>query len=179
MPASLQHILTGCNQPHPMALHWASQPSFKEPCVHPGGQVHLHQFPTRDWKLLVDIAQQFVFPPEIGTPTLRPDLVLWSPSLKKVYIIELTGHWEDSVDEACKRKHLRYSELAAEAQHCGWNTEVCLVEVGCRGFVATSTTKLLWSKHKYLAHLASLTNQKSSTWPQTNSTKNECLMRNT
>lgn len=78
-------------------------------------------------------------------------------------MIEVTVPWEDSVDEAYKRKHLRYSELAAEAQHHGWNTEACLVEVGYRGFVATSTTKPLrdlgisqlwliplWSKHKYM-----------------------------
>ena len=69
--------------------------------------------------------------------------LLWSPSLRKVFIIELTVPWEDSVDEAYERKHLRYAELAAEAQHRGWNTEVRPVEVGCRGFVATSTTRLL------------------------------------
>ena len=89
-----------------------------------------------------DIGRQLVFPPEIATTTLRPDLVLWSPSLKKVYIIELTVPWEDAVDEAYERKHLRYADLAAEAQHRGWNAEVRPVEVGCRGFVARSTTRL-------------------------------------
>ncbi|XP_061099664.1 uncharacterized protein LOC133129522 [Conger conger] len=90
-----------------------------------------------DWKMLVDVGRQLVFPPE------RPDMVLWSPSRRKVFIIELTVPWEDSVDEAYERKHLRYAELAAEAQHRGWNTEVRPVEVGYRGFVATSTTRLL------------------------------------
>ena len=94
---------------------------------------------ARDWKLLVDSGRQLVFPTEIATTTLRPDLVLWSPCLKKVYIIKLTVPW----DEAYERKHLRYAELVAEAQHRGWNTEVRPVEVGCRGFVAASTTKLL------------------------------------
>jgi hypothetical protein len=37
------------------------------------------------------------------------------------------------VDEAYKWKHLRYAELAAEAQQRGWNTDVRPVEVGCRG----------------------------------------------
>lgn len=36
---------------------------------------------ARDWKMLVDIGKQLVFPPEIATTTLRPDLVLWSPQL--------------------------------------------------------------------------------------------------
>ena len=102
------------------------------------GQLRL----ARDWKMLADIGRQLVFPPEIATTTLRPDLVLWSPSLKKVYIIELTVPWEDRVDEAYERKHLRYAELAAEAQHRGWNAEVRPVEVGCRGFVARSTPRL-------------------------------------
>lgn len=98
---------------------------------------------ARDWKMLADIGRQLVFPPEIATTTLRPDMVLWSRSLNKVFIIELTVPWENSVDEAYERKHLRYADLAAEARHHGWNTEVRPVEVGCRGFVATSTTRLL------------------------------------
>lgn len=72
---------------------------------------------ARDWKLLLNIDRQLVFPPEIATTTLRPDLVLWFPSLKKVYIIELTVPWEDAVEEAYEQEHLRYAELAAEAQH--------------------------------------------------------------
>ena len=70
-------------------------------------------------------------------------MVLWSSSLKKVYIIKLTIPWEDSVEEAYEQKHLRYAELSAEAKQRGWRTEVCQVEIGCRGFVATSTIKLL------------------------------------
>lgn len=45
--------------------------------------------------------------------------------------------------EVYEWKQLCYAELAAEAQHHGWSTEVCPVEVGCRGFVAASTTRLL------------------------------------
>lgn len=33
--------------------------------------------------------------------------------------------------------------MAAEASQNGWKTNIFLVEVGCRGFVATSTTSLL------------------------------------
>ncbi len=70
----------------------------------------------RDWKMLVDIGHQLIFPLEIAATTLRPDLVLWSPSLKSVYITELTVLWEDSAEEAYERKKLRYTELAAGAQ---------------------------------------------------------------
>ena len=93
--------------------------------------------------MLVDISQQIIFPPEIAATTLRPDLVLWSPSMKLVYIIELTAPWENSTEEAYEHKKLRYTELAADAQQQGWNAKVYLVEVGCRGFVASSTIRLL------------------------------------
>ncbi|KAL7851321.1 hypothetical protein AOLI_G00216770 [Acnodon oligacanthus] len=76
---------------------------------------------AQDWKMLVDIGQQLIFPPEIAATTFRPDLVLWSPSLKSVYITELTVPWENAIEEACERKKLRYTELAADAQQFGQN----------------------------------------------------------
>ena len=47
------------------------------------------------------------------------------------------------MEEACERKKLRYTELAANAQQQGWKEKVRPVEVGCRGLVATSTSRLL------------------------------------
>ena len=44
------------------------------------GQLRL----ARDWKMLADISDSCCFfPAEIATTTLRPDLVLWSSSLKQ------------------------------------------------------------------------------------------------
>ena len=59
------------------------------------------------------------------------------------FIIELTVPWEDAVGEAYKCKKLKYSALATEAEHKGWRKQVLPVEVGCRGFVAMSTTRQL------------------------------------
>ncbi|MGH0175289.1 UNVERIFIED_CONTAM: hypothetical protein FKN15_069979 [Acipenser sinensis] len=56
---------------------------------------------------------------------------------------ELTVPWEDAVDEAYERKKLRYAQLATEAEQRGWRVRVYPVEVGCRGFVAHSTTRFL------------------------------------
>ncbi|MGH0118021.1 UNVERIFIED_CONTAM: hypothetical protein FKN15_047026 [Acipenser sinensis] len=75
--------------------------------------------------MLVDVGQQLIFPPEIATTNLRPDIVLWSGSARLVHLVELTVPWEDAVDEAYERKKL-YP-----------------VEVGCRGFVAHSKTRFL------------------------------------
>ena len=70
-------------------------------------------------------------------------MVLWSPSQKSVYIIELTVPWENSVEEAYEHKKLSYTVLATDAIQRSWNAKVCPVEVGCRGFVASSTIRLL------------------------------------
>lgn len=45
---------------------------------------------ARDWKLLADLDKKLCFPVEITVTNLRPNLVLWSASLKLIYIIELT-----------------------------------------------------------------------------------------
>lgn len=111
---------------------------------HPPSTLKLRELAkARDWKLLVDIGHQLIFPPEIASTTLRPDMVLWSPLMKSVYIIELTVPWENAVEEAYERKKLRYTELAMDAQQRGWSTKIYPVEVGCRGFVASSTIRLL------------------------------------
>ncbi|KAK0136753.1 Retrovirus-related Pol polyprotein from type-2 retrotransposable element R2DM [Merluccius polli] len=102
-----------------------------------------HLGAARDWRLLVDLEQRLCFPAEIAPTNLRPDLVLWSPSIRSVYIIELTVPWEDNVGEAYERKKLRYAELAADAEQRGWKATVRPVEVGCRGFVGRSVPGLL------------------------------------
>lgn len=98
---------------------------------------------ARDWELRVDIGHQLTVPAHIAMSTLRPDMVLWANSLRVVYFIELTVPWEDNTEEAFERKRLRYSDLKAEAEGRGWKAMVRPVEVGCRGFIATSTLNLL------------------------------------
>jgi len=75
---------------------------------------------ARDWKMLADLGQRLIFPPEIATTNLRPDIVLWSRSARIVQLIELIVPWEDAVDEANERKKLRYAHLATGAEQRGW-----------------------------------------------------------
>lgn len=91
----------------------------------------------------VDLDKKLVLLPEIVATTLWPDMVLWSPTTNLAYVVELTAPCEDGVEEAYERKKNKYSDLAAEASQNGWKTSIFLVEVGCRGFVATSTTSQL------------------------------------
>ncbi|KAJ8410049.1 hypothetical protein AAFF_G00210900 [Aldrovandia affinis] len=71
----------------------------------------------------VDLEQRLIFPPEIITTNLRPDLVLWSTSQKLLVIVELTVPWEAAVGEAYERKRLKYSDIAAEAEQRGWRAQ--------------------------------------------------------
>lgn len=108
-----------------------------------------------DWEMQADVDQQIAVPTEIVTSTLRPDLVLWSNTLYAVYIIELTVPWEDATDETSKRKRLWHAELMVDAEQWGWRATVCPVEVGCCGFIATPTVKLLkelWIYCQALCH---------------------------
>lgn len=93
--------------------------------------------------MLADMDKKLCFPTEMSATNLRPDLVFWSASLKLVYIIELTVPWEDAVEETYERKKLRYTELAAQVQQQSWRAEVHSVEVGCRSFRATATSRLM------------------------------------
>ncbi|MGH0147207.1 UNVERIFIED_CONTAM: hypothetical protein FKN15_052789, partial [Acipenser sinensis] len=86
---------------------------------------------------------RLIFPPEIATSNLRPDIVLWFGSARLVHLVELTVPWKDAVDEAYERKKLWYAQLAAEAEQRGWGVRVYPVEMGCQGFVAHSTTQFL------------------------------------
>ena len=49
---------------------------------------------ARDWQLDVDLDRKLRFP-EIVPTNLRPDMVLWSATMK-IIIIELTVPWEES-----------------------------------------------------------------------------------
>ena len=97
---------------------------------------------AKDWELRVDLDKRLVFPCEIET-RLRPDMVMFSTAKKLLIMIELTVPWESRIDEAYERKKLKYSDLCDSCREKGWSVWCYPVEVGCRGFVATSTIRAL------------------------------------
>ena len=70
----------------------------------------------------------------------KPDLVIGSEEEKEVHLVELTVPHEDIIS-AHERKENRYEALVGECEEAGWKAMHFPVEVGCRGFIATSTTK--------------------------------------
>lgn len=90
-------------------------------------------------------------------------MVLWSPTRKLAYVVELTVRWEDGVEEAYERKkNPKYSDLAAEASQNGWKTSIFPVKVGCRGFVARRTGVKGCSPQQVIKSLSSAVEKSSN-----------------
>lgn len=96
-----------------------------------------------DWKLLIDFdKKKIVFPSHIYGTDERPDIVLWSDSLREVIIVELTCPAEEGIEAAAIRKKARYLPLKeainASKTKYPWTARVLTIEAGARGFVANS-----------------------------------------
>lgn len=81
--------------------------------------------------------------PEITITSLHLDIVLWVLTAKPALLIELTIPWEEGMSVAYEHKKAKYAELAAECKGAGWSTTIYPWEVGCRGYISTSTIRLL------------------------------------
>ncbi|KAI8496638.1 hypothetical protein Bbelb_252930 [Branchiostoma belcheri] len=75
-------------------------------------KTNIHILPTAsDWNLRVDLDRRLVFPEEIASTNLKPDVVLWSTQTKQIVLVELTVPWEERIEEAYERKALKYQNL--------------------------------------------------------------------
>ncbi len=111
---------------------------------------HRHQRTTprvlssgSEWNMRVDLGRQLQFPREIVETSLRPDLIMWSEPCKTILLVELTVPWEEGMEAANERKCAKYADLVEDCREAGWKATLCPVEVGCRGFVGSSTVRLL------------------------------------
>ena len=100
-----------------------------------------------DWRIVVDLPGMHCnFPAHIAITGERPDLVLWSETLKLVVLIELTVPSECNVTDAHRRKSEKFGKpggLCDEIRNRGWKVELMPVEVGVLGCIAVSTQKAL------------------------------------
>ena len=99
-----------------------------------------------DWKLLVDFRHKpYLFPPHIFATTERPDILIYSNSLRVVIFGELTCPAEEGIAEASLYKQSRYADTADALRGLKhpWTVHVLTLEVGARGFVARSTYTFL------------------------------------
>ena len=99
---------------------------------------------AEDWECAADLQEWTTGYPEVVKRSgLRPDIVVHSKSAMEIILIELTVPYESRIDNAHVYKTEKYIDLAKELEEAGFKTKVFAVEVGARGFVASSTYSLL------------------------------------
>ncbi|MCP4487827.1 MAG: hypothetical protein GY820_10995, partial [Gammaproteobacteria bacterium] len=97
---------------------------------------------AKDWKVLVDLDKQLKFPQEVQVQTdKRPDLIMYSNSIKRIIWWELTCPVEENISEAHNMKLNKYAELQVDCQIAGRSCINVAIEVGARGFAAESLQK--------------------------------------
>ena len=86
---------------------------------------------AKDWKVIADLDKQLRFPQEVQVQTqLRPDLIIYSKSTKKIIWWELTCPSEERISESHERKLDRYANLQVDCQTAGWSCYNMAIEVG-------------------------------------------------
>ena len=105
----------------------------------PTGILHL----SNDWKVVADLSDGYMFPCHIAVSALRPDIVIYSNTLKRVIIVELTCPCEENMESWHSTKLLKYSGLASVISCNGWYCDLFTIEVGARGYCSRSVTTCL------------------------------------
>ena len=91
-----------------------------------------------DWVLLADLNSNYCFPVHIAFTQLRPDITIFSNSLRKVILIELTCPCEENMQSWHSTKINKYLALKTVIESNGWCVELFAVEVGARGYCSKS-----------------------------------------
>ncbi len=99
-----------------------------------------------DWKVLVDFNNSLVFPVCTGIVTnLRPDIVIYSETLKIIIWGELTVPMERRIFESAIIKKRRYTNLKVSLSGRGWTVFDFTFEVGAIGYLGCTVNSFLWS----------------------------------
>ena len=114
-----------------MRKKWVNVPPKRTP---PVGILH-H---ASDWVLLVDFFSKYWFQVHIAFTQLRPDITIFSNSLRKVIVIELTCPCEENIESWNGTKIKKYLALKTIMQSKGWCVELFAVEVGAGGYCSKS-----------------------------------------
>ena len=98
---------------------------------------------ANDWRLDVDLGGRLKVPVEVTVTNLRPDTMLISYQTKQVSFIELTVPSEDRIEVSGEIKKAKYEAIATDGRQKGWRVRIWAVEVGCRGFPASSMASFI------------------------------------
>ena len=75
-----------------------------------------------------------IFPGHIAITSLRPDLIVFSNSMKRIIIIELTCPCEENMESLHSIKLSKYLPLVDVIRRSGWSVDLFAIEMGARGY---------------------------------------------
>ena len=102
----------------------------------PTGILHL----TNVWALVADLESGFLFPGHVALSALRPDIVIYSNTLKRVILIEFTCPCKENMESWHSTKVAKYSCLVNTITSNGWCADLFAIEVGARGYCSRTVT---------------------------------------
>ena len=85
-----------------------------------------------------DLDSGFIFPGHIAITSLMPDLIVFSNSVKRIIIIELTWPCEENMESWHSIKLSKYLPLVDVIRRSGWSVDLFAIEVGARGYCSRS-----------------------------------------
>jgi len=102
---------------------------------------------AHDWELLCELPgrRYNVFPPEIASTTLLPDIILRSSSTRTAVLLELTCPAEARVKISNKIKSEKYNRIIDDASANGWSVIVRPFEISVLGLVSKPVWTILTS----------------------------------
>ena len=90
------------------------------------------------WVVLADFNSNYCFPVHIAFTQLRLDIIIFSNSLGKVILIDLTCPCEENMQSWHGTRINKYLALKTVIESNGWCVELFAVEVGARGYFPKS-----------------------------------------
>ena len=96
-----------------------------------------------DWNLKFDLVGMLVVWVFLAVSSLRPDILLFLRSTKKVIIIELTCPCEEIMNQWNEEKSQKYYPLCCSIRSNGWSVYFYAIEVDAWGFSAESEVALV------------------------------------
>ena len=103
------------------------------------GILHL----SSDWILISDLGCNYIFPRHIALTELRPDVVIFSNSLRRVILLELTCPCEENMTSWHATKLSKYWSLLEIIRSNKWYVDLYAIEVGARGFPSNTLKSTL------------------------------------
>ena len=149
---SILHALIDCirefkvpnnTQPRPKHVRFVKEGTKvpKPTPQRPSGILH-H---ATDWIIRADFDDNPTILSTMAATTLRPDLVIFSKSTRKVVIIELTSPVEENLEVRHVEKTAKYmKELVPLIVKNKWTVSFFAIEVGARGYCSISVRKCLF-----------------------------------